>query len=239
MTTIEKMTMIRYFSFNSHHYDFWEIYDVIKTYYPIGIEKGIGKGIYFEYPGIKALEKIIVANIHNQDKWKTNWVKFTNEIGLELEKPMIGTTYGQAPSYSSSVILEQNKLKHLVHNKELHFAVSLIGRFYQIYGLDITLIREINRKKGFTARNVITTSPYKEFKESFEFVEEKIKNKFPDYRIIPFSIGQLVIKGLQVRYLDDTDCSVNQALFNKALSGRSIPIANRGDSYYGIEYWKK
>ena len=37
------------FSFSSHEYNFWEIYQAIMKYYPIGIDRGEGGGIYFEY----------------------------------------------------------------------------------------------------------------------------------------------------------------------------------------------
>ena len=226
------------FSFNTSQYDLWEIYETIKKYYPIGLSHHEGKGIYFEYAGIKELEKIVVENIHDNKNWNERWVKFTEEIGKEINKEIIGTTYGQAPSFSSSVILERNQIENFHHQKELHFAVSLIGNFYQIYGFDITRILEKNRKGGYTSVNVVTTSPHEEFKLPFEFVEKKIKEKYPNHKIVPFSFGQLIIKGLQVRYLDDEECSVNQALFNQFLSEKNISVFTRGDKYYGIDKWK-
>jgi hypothetical protein len=227
------------FSFNSNEYDFWEIYEVIKNYYPIGINRGKGGGIYFEYSGIKELEKIVVENIHDNKNWNERWVDFTEDIGKELNQEIKGTTYGQAPSFSSSILLERNKTKNCQHTKELHFSVSLIGNFFQIYGLDTTKIMEKDENKGYSAVNVVTTSPYKEFKESFEFVENKLEEKYPNHRIIPFAFGQTILNGLQVRYLDDEVCSINMAIFNQFLSEETISRFTRGDRYYGIDKWRK
>jgi len=166
-------------------------------------------------------------------------VKFEKEIGRDLNKEIIGMTYGQAPSFSSSLILERNQLDNLYHFKELRFTVSLVGNFFQIYGFDSTGIMEKDEDKGYRKVNVVTTSPHKEFKESFEFVEKKIKEKYPSYRIVPFALGQKIINGLQVRYLDDEICSINMAIFNQFLSEENISRSIRGNRYYGIESWKK
>ncbi len=227
------------FSFRSALYDFWSIYETIKKYYPIGVYRGEGKGIYFEYDGIKELEKIVEENTHNQLNFHDRWVNFTKQIGDTIGKEIEGTTYGQAPSFSSFVIIQKNKIENCIHRKELHFAVSLIGNFYQIYGLDTTIILDPKEGKAFSAVNVVTTSPFAEFATAFELVEQKIKEKYPNHKIIPFGFGQTIIKGLQVRYLDDEDCSINKALFNHFLSEEYISTSRRGDEYYGKEQWLK
>ncbi len=227
------------FAFNSNKYDLWEIYEVIKKYYPIGISRNEGRGIYLEYKGIQALEKIIADNIHNSNNYQDRWESFTTQIGKELNKEIIGTTYGQAPSFSSSIILQKNELEDCIHKKELHFSVSLIGNFYQIYGLDTTTVLDVKEQKGFHAVNAVTTSPYAAFKEYFEFVERRIQEKYLNYKIVPFGFGQAIIRGLEVRYLDDFDCSINKGLFNHFLSEENISKFIRGDKNYGKEMWAK
>lgn len=227
------------FSFNSDVYDFWEIYEAIKKYYPIGLERGQGDGIYFEYSGIKELEKIVVENIHDDKNFNARWEDFAKEIGKELNQEIIGTTYGQAPSFSSSVILERNTLGNCFHTKELHFSVSLIGNFFQIYGIDTTRIMEKNGDYGYSVVNVVTTSPFEEFKSTFEFVEFKLEQKYPKHRIVPFFIGQSILPGLQVRYLNDEICSINMAIFNQFLSEDNITKCERGDRFYGMDKWKR
>lgn len=123
--------MIRNFSFNSKTHDLWPVYETIKKFYPIGLRRNQGKGLYFNYPG------------------------------------------------------------------------------------------------------------FEEFEEIFKFVEQKIKEKYPNHKIIPFRVGQSIIDGLQVRYLDDENCSLNKALFNQQLSEERIKHYPRGDQLYGLDVWKK
>ena len=227
------------FSFNSNTHDFWDIYESIKKYYPIGLEQREGKGNYYEYKGIKELEKIVVENVHDNKNFKERWSKFTEEIGNELNKEIIGTTYGQAPSFSSSIILLRNRIENCIHTKALHFSVSFVGDYFQIYGLDSTTILEEKEKKGYSSVNVVTTSPFEEYKETFEYVEQKLREKYPNYKMIPFAFGQTIINGLQVRYLNDENCSINKALFNHFLSEENISRSKRGDRHYGKDDWIK
>jgi len=232
--------MIRNFSFNSDTHNYWEIYESIVKFYPIGLEQYEGRGIYYEYPGIKKLTEIVVENIHNIKNYRSRWTSFVKEMSKDLKKRKVGTTYGQAPSFSSFLILEKNEIKNIQHQKELHFSVSLVGNFYQIYGIDRTIVLEEDKEKKYYSRNnVITTSPFKEFKETFENVEIKLKERFPDYRLVPFEIGQTKINGLCVGYLDKSDCTINQALFNDFLSGENISIFKRGNRFYGENEWLK
>ena len=227
------------FSFNSGKYDLWPIYEAIKSYYPIGITRGDEVGIYFEYPGIEELEKIVVDNIHDRKTLTKRWSNFTKAIGEEIGLEIVGTTYGQAPSFSSSLILQKNQTGTCLHNKELHFTVSLIGPFFQIYGLDSTWITQQDGHTAYPSGNVVTASPIDEYKEIFEFVEDKIRSQFTDYRFVPFGIGQNTITGLQVRYLDDKDCTIYQALFNHLLNDIYVTRFTKGNQYYGMKDWKK
>lgn len=226
------------FGFNSTTHNYWDIYEIIKRYYPIGINQNEGRGIHNKYNGLKELEAIIVENIHVAENYRSRWTNFTRMIGNELEKQIEGRTYGQAPSFSSSILLESNQIENCLHSKELHFSVSLIGEFYQIYGLDLTTVIEQNEDVGYSSINVITTSPFEEFRDSFELVEDKILEKHPTHRIIPFSIGQSVLKGLQVGYIDDENCSINQALFNHFLGEENLTKSIRGNKYYGESKWE-
>jgi len=227
------------FSFNPDIYNLWEIYEIISEFYPIGIKRNSKNGIYYNYKGIKKIEKLIKENIHDKENFQNRWVNFSEEIGKDLNKKNIGRTHGQAPSFSSSLIIDEKRLENCIHTKELHYSISLIGKFYQIYGIDRTRILEENESKGYSSVNVITTSPYEEYKKSFEIVENKINDKYIDYRIIPFGFGQTIIKGLQVNYLDDENCSINMALFNQYLNEENILKSRRGDRNYGKENWLK
>jgi len=120
------------FSFNSDIYNLWEIYEAIKKIYPIGVPRGEGEGIFFEYSGIKKLNEIITENVLNEKNHKERWINYTNDLEEEIKKKVFEKTYGQAPSFCASVIMENNVIGNCTHLKELQFSISLIGNFFNI-----------------------------------------------------------------------------------------------------------
>ena len=224
------------FAFNSYSYDFWEVYEVIKKYYPIGIDRK-EKGVYHDYSGIKELKRLIEENIGNKENYNLIWKEFSEAIGKEIGIQTIPTSYGNTPSYSCSIILKRINSEQCNHSKIIHFSKSLLGNFYQIYATDETSIQKLDGKGGYVKINVVTTSPFEEYKESFEFIEKKINDRFPNHKIIPFSFGQNIINGLNLTYVDNKTCSVNMALFNHLLNLQNVPT--RGEIFYGMENWRK
>lgn len=223
-------------SFDPNRYNFFEIYDCIKQYYPIGIEMKNG-GVYFQYPGIKKREKIIVENIHNEGSYQTQWINFRQHIARELNTEVSGQTYGQEPSFSASISVHRKNYETCVHNKALYFSVSVLGPYYQIYGQDTTAIKGPDNSISHIVINAITTSPFDEYAEYFLLIEAKIKEKYPRHKIIPYIIGKSKIKGLQISLSKEKNCTVYQALFNQFLA--NYAQRPRGDKRYGIEQWKK
>ncbi|WP_422350308.1 hypothetical protein [Flagellimonas sp.] len=235
--------MTNTFDFDFEAYDFWPLYQTIQKFYPIGILKNYGEGIHREYEGYKALERLLVENIHDEKTWKSNWVSFTKKLGSELEKKTFGTTYGQAPSYSAYLILDWKKDGNRSNYKELHFSVSLLGNYFQIYGIEKTQLSYEDEVMPYQVENVkeVIVSPIDDFKNHFEAVEEKIKKQFKGYRLVPFYIGQSRIQGLEVYHLDKENCTVNMALFNDFMGygDQIVDVELRGDMDYGMDGWKK
>lgn len=166
-----------------------------------------------------------------------------------MEKEVVGTTYGQAPSFSSYLILEKNEFQDGCNFKQLQFAVSFVGKFFTIYGLDLTAIyeKEGQYTKTYFQSGIFTTSPFKEFKTDFVKLESLIRQKFYNYKMIPFAFGQKIINGLQVGYCDAEVCSVYMALFDATIQvGNNFGYTHgltvkhtRGDIYYGLDDWVK
>lgn len=222
------------FSFNHHQYNLWPIYEVIQKYYPIGVPKNEAK-LYFDFPGIKAIEKLLVEQIHQQENFEKTWLSFCGQIEEETGFPLVGTTMGQAPSFSAYLVIEEEQYPNLIYTKELHFAISLLGPFYQIYGVDYIQIIEPNLSAPRIA-NVITPSPLGAYEKVFIHLEKMIQKKYPTYRLIPFFIGQQYVPKLQVVYSDDELCSVNQALFNDFLISCQSAFLRQGKQY-GLAQW--
>lgn len=221
--------------FNSDKFDFWTIYEAIKRFYPIGVNRDENK-MYLSYPGLKELEDIVVDNIHDDSHFIERWDNFTKDIEKEIGKEIIGTTYGQAPSFSSFVLLDTVFVDDLTRTKELHFFVSLVGPFYTIVGQDNNAVK-IDEHKIYRSTSYLVISPEKEFADIFKLLCEKIETRFKGFRFVPFEICQQTIEGLSVRYTDENLNSVFHALFNNHVD---LTIWRKiGNDYFKSEDWIK
>ncbi len=220
--------------FNYDKFDFWKIYDSIKHFYPIGINKDeIPR--YRSHPGLKELEDILLDNTHNETHFTERWVNFTEEIGSEINKEIVDTTHGQVPCFSSYVLLETAKLNNLTRTKGLHFLVSLVGPYYTVIGEDWNTV-EIDERE-YRSTNYLVVSPENEFENIFRHLCSKVEARFKGFRFVPFDICRQMIEGLQVQYSDRIENSVFHALFNESID----PALERiiGNAYFKSEDWVK
>lgn len=227
------------FSFNPATHNFWPVYDAIKKFYPIGLQR-TDCGLYFEYPGIVELGKIVVGAIHDGgNKQYYKWTALCEKISSRHQIKFQGTTVGQAPSFSADFFLEDINSSQLRKIKKISVAVSLVGKFFAIYGIDETIVTEYDddgSNLNYSAINVITASPYLEFASYFLGIKTDVDEQFKDFKFLPFSIHSTVINGLQINYSDRKECTIFHALFNEQLDLNSqLPI--RGDQYFGFEDW--
>jgi hypothetical protein len=221
--------------FNSDKFDFWKIYNAIKCFYPIGVKKNESK-MYFSYPGLKELEDIVVDNIHDDNHFIERWANFTKDVEKEIGKEIIGTTYGQAPSFSSFVLLDTASVGNLTRTKELHFFVSLVGPFYTIIGQDNNTVK-LAEHKNYRSTSYLVVSPENEFAHTFKLLCERIENRFKGFRFVPYEICQQTIDGLAVRYSDENLNSVFHALFNNHVD---LTVWRKiGNEYFKSEDWIK
>lgn len=220
--------------FNYNKFDFWKVYDSIKRFYPIGVKKDESR-LYYSYPGLEELEAIIVDNIHDDKHFEDRWEHFTRQIETELSKEIIGTTYGQAPSFSSFVLLEQASLDNLTRTKELHFFVSLVGPYYSVIGVDTNTVKVLERR--YRSISYLVVSPENEFASVFHLLCDRIEDRFKGYRFLPFELCKQKIDGLSVRYTDKNLSTVFHALFNDHIELNTWMTI--GNNYYKSEDWIK
>lgn len=231
------------FTFNSKEFDFWPIYDCIKNYYPIGIPKNFGVGIYREYQGSLNREKLIVDNIHDSKTFEARWGSLIKKMSDDLDMKTRNKTSIQDPSFSACMPLESKQTeKNRWNYLELHYSVSLLGKFYQIYGIEKSVLSYSGDSVPYQIVNLknVVVSPIGKFEAYFKVIEDKIRQRFKDYRPVPFSIGQSIINGLEVYHLDIKDCSINNALFHDfhGFSEQINEIEVQGDTNYGMDSWK-
>jgi hypothetical protein len=229
------------FSFNNDAYNFWPIYESIKMYYPLGIDND-DDSIFFDYWGIQKLEELVAAKVHDTDNYRLEWKDYWDKISDEIKLPIIGTTHGQAPSFSSYIALKSEKGQTCDYTEELHFAVSFIGPFYTIIGQSSTVInhQENGDKFYYPAINRISVSPDQESQTYFKLLSEKIESKFKGYKFVPYYINKQTLEGLRVRYRDEKVNRIYHALFNNCIDfsdyGKYDPLT-MGDEFYGYEGW--
>lgn len=236
------------FSFDEQSFNFWPLYEAIKTHYPIGLYWDEDDYTFFRsYPGLETLTNRILDNVHNTRNYRQRWVAFEKQLKTEFAKPIIGTTYGQAPSFSAFVQLENQKRKDLIRSKELHFAVSLVGPFYTIYGVDKTTVllddKPVRAYPGemdialrhYEALHCVTVSPYQEYEALFLQLEQQLQERYAGYRLIPYRISQMHLEGLRVDYSQPGKATIHDALFDGQCP---FDIPMRGDDYYGYHTWR-
>lgn len=231
------------FSFNNKDYNFWPIYESIKTYYPIGIENDY-PGIFFDYWGLKKLEDIVVSKVHDKKNYRLEWKDYWEAASQEIKLPIIGTTYGQAPSFSGYIELKNEKGATCDYQEELHFAVSFIGPFYTIIGQSATVVnhQQDDLQHHYRAINRITVSPDDHTQKYFDFLSDRIESKFKGYKFIPYYINKQTLKGLRVRYRDEKENRIYHALFNDIVHfpdyGKYDPLT-MGDEFYRSKDWAR
>lgn len=229
--------MKEYFSFDTEAYDYWPIIDTIKKYYPLGIEKDDPMSSIKD-PSRKKLEEIIIKNIHEKSGLWAIYDNLHTDIVTDLNKEFIGTTYGQSPSFSGEVVLNKFENENVWYRKKLCFAISLIGHFYTIYGIDETAIKYPERKNySYYKINAVTTSPFEEFEIPFLYLQKKIEEKWQEYRLVPFYINKMYVRGLSVPQIQLDENTIYHAPFNHLLFYMDFNISKRGNESYGYESW--
>jgi hypothetical protein len=219
------------FSFNASRFNFWPIYDCIKRFYPLGIKKELN-AFYNSYLGLQELKSIIEDNIHNTAHFNERWVKFNKVLEEKYEMTPIGTTYGQAPSFSSFIEIDRKQTENLTRVKKIHFIVSLLGDFYTVIGEDLSEIKFGDRTIYST--NYYIVSPIAEFTEYFTFLCSEIESHFLGYRFVPNAIYEQTIEGLHVNYTDDYPGVIFTAIFNREFYLKRLIL---GDKYFKNETW--
>ena len=220
--------------FDAEKYDFWNIYDSIKEYYPLGLDREDNE-MYFSYPGIAQLNALMQKYLYDQDFFENTWSSFDSIVQSALGKPVIGTTYGRAPSFSSHAILEKVTAGDHTRTKELHFLVSIIGKFYMVIGNDSNWIKR--GVENYLSTSYLVCSPEEEWESPFLKLCELIEKHFTGYRFVPFSVASQSIKGLSVPYTDQLRDKIYHALFNDQLDIEASKII--GDPFFRSELWIK
>lgn len=217
---------------NIKNYNFWAIYDCIKSFYTIGIANP-DQDVFEYFPGTRALVDITADNIFDENNFKDRWLNFISKIEQHTQKKVLDTTYAQAPSFSCVIELECNQQADVKRIKELHLSVSLIGPFYCIIGRDRN---EITLENAFIqSDNYLVVSPEQSFSEVFFLLCQLVEAQFANFKFVPFYVNKMEIKGIQIPYMIEKREAVFHALFNEQVTMIDNVV---GNEYFQFERWK-
>lgn len=218
--------------FNADKYEFWEIYERIKLFYPIGIGKA-DREFYYSFPGLKALQQQLVENFHDTQQYEVRWTGFLRQLEEVFGRRVVDTTYGQKPAFSASIELEKTENDNLTRRKEFHFFVSVLGPFYTVIGCDVNTVTL--GPSHYMSTNYLVISPEQEFAAPFNNLCDIIEARFSGFRFVPFYICEATINGLCVADWVEDHSSVFNALFGDFLDRH--PSATIGISHYKSDDW--
>ena len=238
------------FYFNAHH-DYWPIYAIIQQYYPLGLaDSAYDTDFLLRYPGQLQLWDIISERLSNYPQYHQTWKPFQEHLKQQIKKP-IHPRDGLTPSYVGYVPLKKRREAGWEYSKELHFAVSFLGPYYTLYGVDFSTLEltasvtypilEETKDEVVSHRAIhaITVSPYEEYAAIFSALEAAIQAWFPKYRLIPYAIGSMTLPYLAVEGCDQRPAPINAALFHTRIPWLGLSSTQyRGDQYYGSSQWR-
>ena len=220
------------FSFNSDKYDFWSVYEAIQKYYPIGVDKSLGK-LYSSYKGQQDFSDLIRDNIQNADNFRKRWKFFDSIVEKETGLKTFGTTI-LSPCFSSFVETERIIYEGCKRMKRIHYFASLLGKFFTLIGDDVTEISVGPNKISTT--NYLVTSPFNEFADKFEVITKLIETNFNGYKFLPFFMLTDRLLGLNIPDSDESSNTIFSALFKNSFD---LNVFHFGDRHFKIEDWLK
>ncbi|SJZ60417.1 hypothetical protein SAMN04488132_10389 [Sediminibacterium ginsengisoli] len=219
--------------FQLKKFDFGEIQNAIQMCYPADAEKETTDSDHC--PASQTLSTLIAEQFYDNGIFFTRWNNFTDQVAEITGLPLQGTTYGQAPSFSAFITLEKQVSGNFTRTKELHFFISIAGKFYTVIGKDNSAL--VVDQQHFRSTTCMIISPVHEYATAFQQLTDAIEKEYSDYRFVPFEVYRQPLRGLTTGYADEAPQTVFEAIFDRSVL---IPkyAPGLGDAYYKSENWR-
>lgn len=209
-----------------------ELTELVLRHYPTGINKD-NEPEYFKDKRITELRNFIRDTT---SKRFNQWNAFLEVLSEELELEIFGSTSGNRPSMAGTCILNRHYYDSVFHVQTLVFSISILGPYYEVFGIDSTGILE-NGKPRYLKTNLITVSPMFEFEIPFIKIEEAIKCKY-NYKLIPYNLKNRTVRNVQSLNFSERHTNIGDALFGTHGDHKSLQSFTRGDKIYGSHQWE-
>jgi hypothetical protein len=210
------------------------LFETIGSHFPIGLRRRTEQDQmnYLTYPGLKLYSSAISDAIHKTANYESIWESVENELSSLSGKPVVGTTYGQAPCYSAFMKIRQEQFGSLTRYFEIHVFVSVIGPYFTVVGKDWSGISV--EDLVIRPTNFFLVSPVGNDSDLFMLALELLKRRFPLYRYVPHCFYSLEVPDFEVPYSDEEENVLFGGLFNQEFRGHGDIV---GDSYFGADEW--
>ncbi|HEY8937857.1 MAG TPA: hypothetical protein VIM65_21680 [Cyclobacteriaceae bacterium] len=235
---------MRKFQTEYKDYNFQEIYDTIKTFYPIEEPDRYTTETISSFPGFIEMSRLMEENFINQKNYRERWSKFNKHLKKSIKKPIRSTFTLSNCSYYGEVVLETIENNDYSRSKKLHFFISILGPYFSIYGIDSSSVKLPVQEHGqeylqYDANHAVTVSPVSEYQTLFLSLEDSIREWFPGYLFIPYEIGMSTLKGISIE--DEYQPTLHPNTIYEGMFGHIATPAceSRGNASYGIEDWRK
>lgn len=210
---------------------FYDIYQTIRKYYPIGIPTE--RYEYINDPGVAQLRNIRSEKI--DDAASTNqWKALLTSLKEKLPKKYRVSSNNNPldVSYNGMVLVQKEKCSMGVFVRELCFHISVLGPFFTLYGKDSA---GINASDSVTSLGffspIIRVSPESKYEPLFPIVIQAIRQHYPDYQGVTFGYLEQTIKGLH----SESSLSDNMTLFEALFTSPPSNYMVRGNFRYQIQ----
>ena len=223
------------FHFNSEKYEFEEITHAIQQCY-LGNEQDKGKNEFGEYKVSAELGRLIIKYFYDNDMFFLPWRNCKDRIAAGTAFPLKDITSAETPCFHAFITFEEQVTGNFTRTKELHFFVSITGRFYTVIGQDNSEL--VVDGMHFRSTTCLIVSPVNEYAELFQQLTSIIEKEFSGYRFVPFSIYSQPLTEMNTGYLDEAPAAVFEAIFNRSVSIPKYTLG-LGESFYKSEDWIK
>ena len=213
--------MIKDFNFHNFDNKFHQIDSKIKRFYPVDVK--IEELDEFLHPNSDA--NVQKRKLRDHLSAVTDfdlWSQLTNQLQKEFpDHTVLNSSNLQQPAYHGRVIVNTFNTKHLINVLRVDYAVSLLGPFYTIFGVDGI---GIDRKGIRNSKNImdclassrhshtIYPSPNSLIEPFYSRVQHNITEVFSGFRQIPFNVLFSIFPDMRTDG-EDKDRTVYQALF--------------------------
>lgn len=217
-------------------YDYTSLYQTITHYYPLNTDPD--DPTYHAYSGSNERQNLILANIHDTDAYKLKWAGIESDLQVALGKEVIGTSYGQVPSFGAFAVLDRIITGNHTRTKELHVLVSLLGPYYTVIGRDLNCVTIGDR--NYRSLNYLVVSPALDFEHPFQFGCELVEQRFNGHRFVPYVLYRETLPGLQLEFPVENGNTIFHALFAHFVDVKvNEHLKIIGDPEFGSESWIK